>query len=455
MTGGTDAFFRTEPDLFHSFPALDLTGRSALAAAVSGGSDSVALLLLTKAWLEARAPGMQLVAVTVDHGLRPESSAEARDVAALCARYGIAHRIVRWVGDKPASGLSAAARDARYRLLAEAARSFEADIVLTGHTLDDQIETVAMRSARGEGRGLAGVAPATLFEGRIWVVRPLLGVRREALRRLLRQNEISWADDPTNVNIKYERPRVRARLAAGGKQDAFLAGIELAQHRRVDLGKRAATIFREKVELAAPGLIRLARNFFDGDAEAAIYALRILLAACGGSPHLPDEARSAELFGRLKGGTLRATLSRSAVDVRKSGVYLRREWRGLPPATPVFDGMVWDGRFRLRCACLSGELTVAPFGTETARAVTLPAIDAPRSLIRAAFAAEPALWAGTDWLGSATAAQGRAAGVLAVPVIAPWAQFLPSFDLAAARALSELLGCEPVPGLPFGGHNER
>jgi tRNA(Ile)-lysidine synthase len=454
-TTGIDTLFRTEPDLLHPFQTLDLTGRRTLVVAVSGGSDSVALLLLAQAWLETACPEAGILAVTVDHGLRPESGAEARDVAALCARLHIKHRIMRWEGDKPASGVAAAARDARYRLLAEAAGSAETDIVLTGHTLDDQIETVAMRKLRGEGRGLAGMAPATLFEGRTWIVRPLLGLRRERLRDFLRQNEVGWADDPTNINVKYERPRVRAGLRSGAERGDLLPGIETAQRRRIDLGGRAAVILRETVTLAAPGLLRLDRKFDESaDAEAAVYALRILLAASGGSEQLPDEERTAGLFRRLNGGTLRATLSRSVVDARKGGIYLRREARGLPPAMPVADGMIWDGRYRLSYPNPSSGLRVAPFGAENARKVAPAVAGAPQSLVRAALAAEPALWSEGECIGPATGECVRAAGVQAMPVAAPWARFLPSFDLAPARALAELLGCTPVPGLPFVGHNE-
>jgi tRNA(Ile)-lysidine synthase len=454
-TAGIDTLFRIEPDLLDSFSTIDLTGRHTIVAAVSGGSDSVALLLLAKAWLETSFPSVRLVAVTVDHRLRPESAAEARDVAALCARHGIAHRIMHWDGDKPASGVSAAAREARYRLLAEAARSVGADIVLTGHTLDDQAETVAMRQARGEGRGLAGMAPATLFDGRTWVVRPLLGARRQALRELLRANETDWADDPSNMNTRYERPRVRAGLVAEGEQRELLATMDLAQRSRVALGARAATLLRETAVLAAPGLIRLEPHFPAAvDVDAAIYALRILLAVCGGAAYLPDEARSGELFRRLQGTPLRATLSRSVVDARKGGIFLRRESRGLPAALPVVDDMVWDGRYRLHCLNVSSGLTIAPLGAAYARKAALEHRDSPQSLVGAALALQPALWAGEDCLGLAVDDMARAQGIAMVPVAAPWAHFLPSFDIAIMRALAELLGCEAVPSLPFVGHNE-
>ena len=140
----------------------DLKALPAIVLAVSGGPDSVALMWLMARWRRALSKGPRLVAVTVDHGLRPEAAREARNVKALARALDLEHRTLRWTGDKPRSGVPAAARAARYRLLAKAARGAGARHVLTAHTRDDQAETLLMRLLRGSG--------VSAWSSRVWAV---------------------------------------------------------------------------------------------------------------------------------------------------------------------------------------------------------------------------------------------------------------------------------------------
>lgn len=196
----------------------DLADHPVLVLAVSGGPDSTALLWLAARWRKSLKPGPKLVAVTVDHGLRKESRREAATVAKLARKLGAVHKTLRWRGRKPVTGLQEAARDARYRLLAGAAKDTGARAVLTAHTLDDQAETVLIRLMRGSGiGGLAAMTRASRMpggDGKVSLVRPLLDVPKARLIATLRKAGIAFADDPTNRDPRFTRARLRAAMPA-------------------------------------------------------------------------------------------------------------------------------------------------------------------------------------------------------------------------------------------------
>jgi tRNA(Ile)-lysidine synthase len=200
----------------------------ALVLAVSGGPDSVALMWLMARWRKALSRGPELVAVTVDHALREASVREAREVKRLARALGLPHRTLRWNGAKPKSGVPAAAREVRYHLLTQAARSVRATHILTAHTRDDQAETLLMRLFRGSGiAGLSAMAAARERDGLV-VARPFLDVPKSRLIATLDKARIGFADDPTNRDTAFTRPRLRALLpllAAEGGDARSLARL--------------------------------------------------------------------------------------------------------------------------------------------------------------------------------------------------------------------------------------
>jgi tRNA(Ile)-lysidine synthase len=188
----------------------DWRGVPAIVLAVSGGPDSIALMWLAARWRRALARGPRLIAVTVDHGLRPEAAAEAREVKRLARSLDLPHRTLRWTGAKPRTGLPAAARTARYRLLAQAARASGATHILTAHTRDDQAETLLMRMLRGSGiAGLAAMARESERDG-LLLARPFLDISKSQLIATLKKAKVGFAEDPTNRDLNFARPRIRA-----------------------------------------------------------------------------------------------------------------------------------------------------------------------------------------------------------------------------------------------------
>jgi tRNA(Ile)-lysidine synthase len=202
----------------------------ALVLAVSGGPDSIALMWLAARWRRSLKRGPRLIAVTVDHGLRREAAREARDVKRLAQALELEHRTLRWRGAKPKTGVPAAAREARYRLLAQAARQSGATHIVTAHTRDDQAETLLMRLLRGSGiTGLAAMARETERDG-VYLARPLLEISKAQLTATLTRAKIAFADDPTNRDRSFTRPRLRAlmpQLAAEGGDAKNLARLAL------------------------------------------------------------------------------------------------------------------------------------------------------------------------------------------------------------------------------------
>ena len=217
-----------------------LSREKALVLAVSGGPDSTALMMLAARWQKSLKQPPKLISVTIDHGLRAESKAEATAVRKLSQSLGIEHRILRWTGSKPKTGLPEAARNARYRLLAEAAHKAGAGHVLTAHTLDDQGETILIRLTRGSGvAGLTGMKLASMMPvangRRLILVRPLLGIAKTRLIATLKAANITYADDPTNSDPVFTRARLRASMPV-------LAREGLSAERLGLLGRRVGRI---------------------------------------------------------------------------------------------------------------------------------------------------------------------------------------------------------------------
>jgi tRNA(Ile)-lysidine synthase len=221
-----------------------------LALGVSGGPDSLALLLLASA---AR-PG-RVVAATVDHGLRPESADEAAMVASVCRRLSVPHAVLRVTVRESGEGLQAAARAARYAALTDWARDEGAAWLATAHHLDDQAETVLMRLARGSGlTGMAGIRPSRRLGRSLHLVRPLLGWRKQELVALVTNAGLTPVDDPSNADPRFDRTRARALLAAGWPAAERVAAVatRLAEA-EASLDWQAARLARERVDISSSG----------------------------------------------------------------------------------------------------------------------------------------------------------------------------------------------------------
>ena len=332
-----------------------------LAVAVSGGGDSLALMHLAAHW--ARTRKVRLSVVTVDHGLRAESAREADLVARQAARRDLLHQTLRWQGWDRQGNLQDAARTARRRLIEDWAAGQGIGVILTGHTADDQAETVLMRLARGSGvDGLAGIAPQTQH-GVLWM-RPLLGCQRADLRDYLRNQGIEWVDDPSNDDPRFDRVKARQMMDTLG--DLGLTVPRLAETAR---HMQAA---QQVLETATISLARAAVTQEHGDLliECAVFAAaaaetrtRLLARALcwvSGTPYRPRFAPLSEL-ARRPNGTLHGC------QIAKAGDRFRifREYQAVRDITCDTSEM-WDSRWRLEGPESPG-LTIGALGPEGAQ----------------------------------------------------------------------------------------
>lgn len=339
----------------------DWKAAPAIVLAVSGGPDSIALMWLAARWRRALARGPRLIAVTVDHGLRAEAAREAREVKRLARTLDLPHRTLRWTGVKPKTGVPAAARSARYRLLAELARRSRATHILTAHTRDDQAETLLMRLLRGSGiAGLAAMARQSEREG-VLLARPLLEVSKARLIATLEKAKIGFADDPTNRDPNFTRPRIRmlmpALAAEGGdarnlaRLAARLARANAAVEILADGAERYLALRDRQSRQGEPG--EFDAQTFDVVAFAAMpeeIRLRLLLRAINRFGH----EGPAEL-GKVE--ALLAALERTAGHAGGSRPGLNRPEPGGPKRKPSLKQTLAgalisliDGRIRIEPA---------------------------------------------------------------------------------------------------------
>jgi len=390
-----------------------------MAVAVSGGGDSLALVLL----LNAAFPG-RVQAVTVDHGLRVAARGEAALVARWMAAAGIPHAIISLELDAGAGNLQARARAARYAALGRWCRAHGLQVLITGHSCDDQAETVLMRLVRGSGlRGLAGMRDHRRLDALnppVWLLRPALGVERALLRRYLVAAGQKWIEDPSNTDTRFDRVRMRTWLGSSG----LSAG---------DLARSAASLAQVQDELEAQAAALFARACWapwggyrlPGPADLAAVSGPVLRLALEGwlralapdapaprGPTLdrgaawlsaavqpgirPDDPAVSPASGGRTHRVRALTLAGARLIATRNGLVLVREAGRLVPGRSVTMApqsgcsIEWDCRFRVELGANSGGMRVAPLGTggwaRIRRRVIRP--DAPLE----SLAALPALW---------------------------------------------------------------
>ncbi|WP_254492467.1 tRNA lysidine(34) synthetase TilS [Bartonella sp. B1099] len=365
--------------------------------AVSGGSDSLALMFLVKEYFETLSVPPEIIAVTVDHQLRKESAYEAETVAEICRAHHIKHITVRWEGKKPKTHIASSARIARYDLLVREAQKQGASLIMTGHTLNDQVETYQMRCQRlqksrgalcgeagamhdgGSAGGLAGalcgevdaretrkniaekeglyerglscIPREALLQRKVRLIRPLLGVKRQTLRNYLRLKGKMWIDDPTNEDRNFERVRVRQSLSSQKLTDIAQKINQAALQRRQQAQNIANLI------VALDITVQYGRCFIKKPAPLLQkhvcfpFVVGLFAVLMGGGFYLLPQKKLSTLVQKLclhSPVKQRFTYAGCVIEYNKAGIALWREGRNMKDAlVKPEETLLWDGRYQI------------------------------------------------------------------------------------------------------------
>ncbi len=329
------------------------------ALAVSGGPDSLSLMMLACRWSAGCTDAPTLSVLTVDHGLRDAAKDEAGMVCGLAKRLGLACEILNWQGAKPDSGVQNAARQARYALMTTWCRDNRAQALVLAHTRDDQSETVLMRFLRGSGvDGLSAMAQTTEFEG-VDFVRPLLGVEKRHLVALLKREHVSPAADPSNQDTRFERVQIRDALTVlesyGLRSDALVRTSRRMESAREALEHFTDLAMADCVTWSPRGYCEIGTAAFaESVREIGLRVLSRCLSAIGGQSYPCNWDALNRLYEKLVGEdkehqTLHHCLLRPGADT----VMISRETGSRSPepvAIEPGDTLDWDNRFRISLA---------------------------------------------------------------------------------------------------------
>ncbi len=379
-----------------------------VAVATSGGVDSVALCLLTHRWAEAR--GGACRALVVDHGLRPESAGECRQVVDWLAYRGIEAHVLIWTGPKPVRGVQEAAREARYELVLSWCRDHGLRDLLLAHHREDQAETFLLRLGRKSGLdGLAAMAGVSHRTG-IRVVRPLLDVPKARLVATVKGLGHPWIEDPSNRDPRFARSRIRELLpaldAVGVTPEGIAASARRLGRARAALERYASELARGCVRFHEAGFCWLDRDTLLGAPdEVGLRVLSRVVSAVGGRSAPSRYDRLERAYADMASGEASKgrTLAGCRIIGRAGRLLICREARGAGHAVALRPGQNrrWDARFDVRVEGhapfgLEGACEVRRLGAEGWRIVAEDPETGPRSpdsdIPAAARATLPALW---------------------------------------------------------------
>ncbi len=345
-----------------AYDELGVDKGQTVAIAVSGGADSLALLLLSHA-------KYRVTAITVDHGLRKEARDEAKYVASVCEKIGVPHVTLTWDGEKPEGNIQAAARDARYELMRDWCSKNQAAYLAVAHHMDDQAETLLLRLARGSGvYGLSGMDKKRALSDDVTLIRPLLGFSKVELENYLSGQSIEWMEDPSNASTKYERVKARNMLMSppldGLTAERLSATADRLRRTSDALNYYEAKWLRSSVcEYDSHATIRVS-SFQEAPEETVLRGLSTICRVIGGQRYVPRMEKLERLKHALTDESFKGqTLFGVQFDRLSNGhVLVSRELNNIEADIALTASGLWDSRFSYIADGDVANLTISPVG---------------------------------------------------------------------------------------------
>lgn len=368
--------------------------RPLIAVAVSGGPDSLALMILADRW--ARERNGTAWGLVVDHRLRPESAAEAKTVVGWLAARSIPHALLVWHEPKPTTRIQEAARDARYRLLAEWCTARGCLHLLTAHHRDDQAETYSIRRRAGSGSdGLAGMsAVRELVQVRL--LRPLLRVPKARLVAFLDAERQPYISDPSNRNPAFERARLRLTVEEQPKTSAIDCELDANAKARIARERQLAALLARTLTLHPAGFAALDPAPLAAAGELGERALDRVLGVLGGAVYPLRRQRLTRLREALIETPTRAhTLGGCRFVAWRGRVLVLREPSRTAPPLALAPGMagLWDKRFDVRLPIHApAPIEIGALGSQGAINLDRNNLDKDNPLPRLLYPVLPAIW---------------------------------------------------------------
>lgn len=321
---------------------------------VSGGSDSLGLLLVLSKW--AKDNNCNIIAITVDHKLRLESAAEASYVKSICEQLNIKHVILTWDSKKPSNNIESKAREARYSLISKYCVDNSIKYLLTAHHIDDQAETFFIRLFRGSGiDGLSSMRDITELYG-IIIIRPFLKIYKKQIQNYLNENKVEWMEDKSNSDEKFLRNKIRKFINTFDNRDEIISRISFAieeiNKNRVLIDSFISKIEKNNVKFDTFGSCIFNKNLLNEKEDILLKIFAKIAMKISGNIYKPRLEKLKRLVNIIKNSNkIRYTFYGCIFETYNNNLFIvYREYAAIDNDVELIynDYVIWDNRFKIR-----------------------------------------------------------------------------------------------------------